>query len=217
MQGDQTRTRLPITINLLRTLKHALRESHYSLAEQRMLWATFTLAFYGFLRASEYINLQWSDITHTDRITITLRQSKTDPFRSGHQVEIFPTFSSTCPVKAFKLYIPYANSTLPADPLFNAGRFSPLSQVSLNKALRYLLAQAGLNQTNFASHSFRIGAATTAAAAGIPSWIIKSLGRWASNAYLTYIHRSPSLTPAVIELMSRTDATNQPPWEADNN
>jgi len=37
MKGDQTRTRLPITINLFRTLKHALPELHYSLAEQRML------------------------------------------------------------------------------------------------------------------------------------------------------------------------------------
>jgi len=52
-----TRTRLPITINLLCALKHALHQSHYSLAEQRMLWATFTLAFYGFQRTSEYINL----------------------------------------------------------------------------------------------------------------------------------------------------------------
>ena len=53
-QGDHQRTRLPITINQLRTLKNQLRVSQYSLLEQRMLWASFTLAFYGFLRISEY-------------------------------------------------------------------------------------------------------------------------------------------------------------------
>ena len=37
MQGDQTRTTLPFTINLLYALKHALCQSHCSLAKQRML------------------------------------------------------------------------------------------------------------------------------------------------------------------------------------
>ena len=53
--------------------------------------------------------------------------------------------------------------------------------------LPYLFQQGGINQSNYASHSFRIGAATTAAAAGIPAWLIKTLGRWNSKAYLAYI------------------------------
>ena len=124
-------------------------------------------------------------------------------FYRGHQVaNIFIHLPSKGIQIVYSLCQQYITScTLPADPLVNAGRFSPLSQVSLNKALRHLLTQAGLNQTNFTSHSFRISTTTTATAEGIPSWIIKSLGRWASNTYLTYIHRSPSLTPAVIELM----------------
>ena len=54
-QGTTRRTRLPITINILHTLKTKLREeSSYSLLEKRLLWSAFTLAFYGFLRASEF-------------------------------------------------------------------------------------------------------------------------------------------------------------------
>ena len=101
MQGDRCRTCLPITINILHTLKRELGQSHFSLAEKRMLWSTFTLAFYVFLRASEYLNLRWSDITHTDKIATKLHQSKTDPFRKGHQVLIFPTSTSTFPLRAF--------------------------------------------------------------------------------------------------------------------
>ena len=47
-------TRLPITIDLLRSLKTQLQnDSSYSLLEKRLLWSAFTLAFYGFLRVSE--------------------------------------------------------------------------------------------------------------------------------------------------------------------
>ena len=63
---------------------------------------------------------------------------------------------------------------------------------------------------DYASHSFRIGAATTAAAAGL-----KSLGRWSSNAYLSYIHCQPSRTPAIHRLLAHTDASNQPKWDPD--
>ena len=125
MQGDRCRTHLPITINLLRTLKRELQQSHYSLAEQRMLWSAFMLAFYGFLCASKYLNLQWSDVGHNNRITINLRQSKTAPFQKGHQILIYPTNTSTCPLQAFLLYIPFSNKTIASDPLFMAGRLFP--------------------------------------------------------------------------------------------
>ena len=41
MQGNNCCTHLPITINLLHTLKCELQQSHYSLAEQRTLWSVF--------------------------------------------------------------------------------------------------------------------------------------------------------------------------------
>jgi len=112
------------------------------------------------------------------------------------------------------LYTPLTKRTEADDLLFNAGRCAPLTNTSLNKVLRILLKNAGLDQLQYASHSFRIGAAMTAAVGRIPAWMIKTLGRSNINANLSYIHSSPLLTPTINQQMSRTDAANQPPWNA---
>ena len=214
LQGDSQRTRLPITINLMRTIKEQLRQSTYTLQEQRMLWAAFTMAFYGFFRVSELTNLRWCDVLFSsDHISVTLHQSKTDPFRRGCIVKIFKTDSSTCPHHAIDRFHKMCGDVTPAASLYQAGRFQPLSHAAVTNTLRQLLKQAGIDYPHYSSHSFRIGAATTAAAAGLPSWLIKTLGRWASNAYLTYIHQQPALTSQIYELLLHTDASSQPIWE----
>ncbi len=50
-------------------------------------------------------------------------------------------------------------------------------------SLRAALKEAGYAATDYAGHSFRIGAATTAARCGIQDSLIKTLGRWESTAY----------------------------------
>ena len=56
--------------------------------------------------------------------------------------------------------------------------------------VRKALTMAGLDCSLNAGHSFRIGAATTAAKNGVQDSLIKTLGRWESAAYTLYI-RTP--------------------------
>ena len=53
-------------------------------------------------------------------------------------------------------------------------------------------------------------------ATGIPAWLIKTLGRRNSNAYLTYIRCPNTILSAVPHVLSGVDATNQPPWDPDS-
>ena len=61
----------------------------------------------------------------------------------------------------------------------------------LTSETRSLLQKSGFNAAHYVGHSYRIGAATTAAAAKLPSWLIKTLGRWTSDCYERYIKIPP--------------------------
>ena len=58
-------------------------------------------------------------------------------------------------------------------------------------ALKDIFDELKLNYCDFNTHSFRIGTATTANQAGISDTHIKTLGRWKSNAFQSYIHTNP--------------------------
>ena len=62
-------------------------------------------------------------------------------------------------------------------------------------AVRGAFSRVGVNTAHYAGHSFRVGAATTAARAGLREEIIKMLGRWESAAYELCPHtkREPCL------------------------
>ena len=60
-----------------------------------------------------------------------------------------------------------------------------------NKVCEQCELRANLPADKYAGHSFRIGAATTAASAGIEDSTIQTLGRWQSSSYLLYVKLDP--------------------------
>ena len=112
---------------------------------------------------------------------VVIKRSKTDPFRRGCRLAIGSSRNKICPVRAMKTYM------LQSAPIYVG---APLTRTALTSHLRRLLRQQGLDETLYASHSFRIGAATAAGSTGLPTWLIKTLGRWSSDCYERYI-RTP--------------------------
>ena len=64
---------------------------------------------------------------------------------------------------------------------------TPLTKARFVVRIREALVRAGVPEQHYSGHSFRIGAATVAAQAGLPDSTIQALGRWSSAAFLRYI------------------------------
>ena len=198
--GHPKRSRLPITPAILHKIWQVW-SSEPSKWDHVMLWAACCLGFFGFLRSGEFTapedggfdpgqHLSFSDIAADSFLdpkvlSIRIKQSKTDPFRLGITIFVGKTDSPLCPVSAVLAYM--ARRGPGEGPLFRFQSGLPLSRSRLVAALRDVLGEAGYNPEEYAGHSFRIGAATTAAACGISVETIKTLGRWKSDAYRLYV------------------------------
>ena len=86
--------------------------------------------------------------------------------------------SQLCPINALKSFLMFVQS--PPAPLFIHMDKSPLTRFQFQSVLTSTLAQAGYPAERFKTHSFKIGAATTAAICEFDSDSIKVLGRWES-------------------------------------
>jgi len=98
-------------------------------------------------------------------MSVCLKISKTDPFRSGQTILLGKTNQPICPVRAMKTYIAIRKPT--PGPLFLYASGKPLTKNALTSETRQLLSKSGFNPSQYAGHSFRIGAATTAASVGL--------------------------------------------------
>ena len=148
------------------------------------------------------VHLSIEDVTVDSRfnpttIWFTIKQSKTDSFRMGFNLCLGRTESVVCPVKAVLPYLATRGNT--PGSLFSSENGTPLTRVQFKTLLSATLKRAGLDDTKYNTHSFRIGAATSAKMAGITDLHIQKLGRWKSLAYQSYI-RTPT---QVLKQLSR--------------
>jgi hypothetical protein len=229
LYGRPRRLRHPITADILRAILSFTFAGEW---EEALFRAAILLGFFGFLRAGEFTlktavfdperNPVIGDISFigeanvTHGLTFRIKVSKTDPFRMGSMVHIGVTSNPICPVLAMVNYIRIrrgnSQQLSPTQPLFTHRDGSPLRYQQLVEYLNSRLLAAGIPTNGFSGHSLRIGAATTAAAAGVPDWMIKCLGRWRSDCYQQYIHTPTSAILAVAPtLVSRSvGVTNDP-------
>ena len=118
-------------------------------------------------------------------LRVSIKQSKTDPFRQGIQLLIGKTGTKLCPVAAMLDFLQVRGTS--EGFLFRFEDGSCLTRQRLVEAVWTALGAAGLDQSRYCGHSFRIGATTEAAKKGIEDSVIKTLGRWKSLAYLNYV------------------------------
>ena len=135
-------------------------------------------------------HLSFGDVTvdKTDAPTIaqiTIKTSKTDPFRKGISIYVGKTGNDLCPVAALTAYLA-ARGREPG-PFFRMEDGRPLTRDLFVSQVKTVLTQVRIDATKYSGNSFRIGAVSTAAARGIEDSTIRILGRWESAAYLLYV------------------------------
>ena len=225
--GLSSRQRLPITMTLLCQIKEELaRASDFLPSDKLMLWSAFTLAFYGFLRSSEFtspsatqfnpqVHLCFTDVFLTSEgcLMLHLKSSKNDPYRRGCSLLIAPSRHSICAVQALRKYLSLC-SISGASPLYVFQSGAYLTRAKVTSTLRTLLQRLSISTELYASHSFRIGTATTAAEAGLPPWLIQTLGRWSSNCFTLYIRTPPSILQKVPEMLASSHPSGQGGWSS---
>ena len=197
--GTPSKPRLPITPVILRQVHAVWKDSQEW--NDIMLWAVMCLCFFGFLRTGEVVapddhnfdpaqHLSFADVTvdclaNPSFLAVNIKQSKTDPFRSGVKVVVGRTREELCPVAAMLAYMVQRGQG--DGPLFRFKDGRPLTRQRLVTKMREVLKRAGVDCQKYSGHSFRIGAATTAACKGVQDSLIKTMGLWESVAYQLYV------------------------------
>ena len=218
-RGQSSRIRLPMTAVLLADISKELTRSAHP--ERLLLWAVCCTAFFGFFRLGELLltkrsdynprlHLSWGDMAIDNQqapsmVRFHLKQSKTDPYGRGVDIVLGRTRCDLCPVAAILAYA-VARGSEPG-PFFVTSEMRALTKQEFIAEVRKVLTKLGVPDQDYAGHSFRIGAATSAAMAGVEDSTIQLLGRWQSAAFLRYIRtpheRLASLSSSIVTQANR--------------
>ena len=173
--------RLPITFPILRELINTCRLNYH---DKLCLQAAMLAIFFGFFRCGELLSTGAlrSDVSFaTGMLHVHLSRSKTDPLSKGTTVVISPAVPPYCPVRAMINYLASARQG-PSAPLLVLANGTHLTRFVFTAHMRTMLSASGVhNWDSYAEDSFRIGAATTAAIAGLPDHVIRAAGCWRSD------------------------------------
>jgi hypothetical protein len=210
--------KLPITLELLQKISKVIGTSY----DDQLIWAAMTLGHFGLLRAAEFTvntqnsfdpltNLTCHDVHITSQGTgemflkLHLKTSKTDRSDQGINIYIGCTHDTVCAVCAMQQFITHYLSKIKRnqDPLFRFSNGLILTRSILIKQTKLLLAGVGVDPEGYTGHSYRVGGATTAAAAGLQDWEIKLMGRWNSDTYQQYIKAPINLITGFAKRMTK--------------
>ena len=137
--SQQAFIRKPITTSILNALLTTVHSTQrWCKHDRAMLRAALCLAFYGFLRGSEFTTPSWgtfnpaihatpADISSSTSILhFHIKRSKTDQHAFGHTVSLGATGGKQCPVRIIRHYLTHY-STRPQQPLFIRCSGKPLT------------------------------------------------------------------------------------------
>ena len=140
-------------------------------------------------------------------IFVDVLSAKNDAYGAGHRLAFLRVRQESRPAgQPFDLAEDMWAYSVWACPRKEAAFFvyqgsTRLSYDTLSKHIKAAAVRLGLNPKFFSTHSLRIGGASALAAAGVPDYIIQTMGRWKSLAFLLYIRLASSAYNAALASM----------------
>ena len=181
-----------VTADMLKAMVEAAGPAP-SLTEVRLL-AVCLVAYAGFMRCDELLELRGSDVTFNAKGMVDkIESSKTDQYREGVSLVIARTGQVTCPVAMMERYcrmgeVDHTSQAKLFHGIVHAKsgeclrKDGGLSYTRLRKLLLEKVAQLGFDPALFGMHSLRAGGATAAANAGVEDRLFKRHGHWKSES-----------------------------------
>ena len=217
--------RRPVTPQMLARARAALPWNVWG----RALNCALQLGFFFLLRVSELVGgnnpklgLKTRDVTlysqgrplsqppfaEADEIQIVVRASKTDPEGETATRNLFRSGAEVCPVTPS---LP-PSSTWSFDGEMkhrNLGRgfFATVTRQDIQAALQTVAASLGENAQAYTPHSLRFGGASAMWAGGFESHVLRTWGRWNSDAFLAYLWTSRKASLNTAARMATADMT----------
>lgn len=160
--------------------------------------ALLLVGFAGGFRRSELIEIDCKNVDRTQQgIAITIPRSKTDQEGRGRKIGIPFGRTRWCPVTALEEWLKMGG--VDGGPLFRRvdRHGNCLAQRMSGEAVSLVIKErveaAGLDPSDYSGHSLRSGFCTSAAQAGIASWIIRKQTGHASDVSMARYVRDGSL------------------------
>jgi hypothetical protein len=204
IHGSPTVRKKALTVDDLRLVTNHFRQS---LSHDNLLFVAMLLSgFFGLLRLGELTfpddsSLRnWKKITRRKTVLITDSQyeffvpgHKADRFFEGNRIVILAERFGHHPLHHFQRYLDSRDRIHPiASPLW-------LTEAGLVPTRSFFISRLNsFFDKTISGQSMRAGGATALAEHGVPPSLIQACGRWASDAFLIYIRKNPTLLQAFL-------------------
>lgn len=188
--------RSPITYPLLMRIVNSLEVLCKNRYEFFLFSSAFLLAYFALLRVGELtlsnknsadkiLNFDDVVLCNSGTVKIKIRLSKTDQLGKGTNLEITPSNESLILYKSLSTYMKMRPNI--KGPFLCHFGGSCMTTYQFSQMLKKCIQFLGIDTLTFKSHSLRIGCATYLHMKGKSEEEIKTMGRWKSTAYKSYI------------------------------
>lgn len=197
--------RLPMTLDLLKLLKHELNDLKETPYFVRLTWALACLMFFGAFRVHELLcrkpesydpdfTLLHEDLRIHDSgdgirtIQVLLKSPKENRIGNKVIVDVYANGGECCPVRALAKWQEIGSKSRRRKPAFMLESGKAYTGALFNKTLKECLGKYIPEHKGFVtSHSFRSGLASMLGNLGFSDEDVQAIGRWSSTAFETYM------------------------------